>query len=333
MFIVSSYSLAVIFTIITMFCWGSWANTQKLAGKTWRFELFYWDYVIGILLTSLVFAFSLGSNGVEGRPFLSDINQADSGTLLSAFAGGVIFNLANILVVAAIAITGIAVAFPVGIGLALVLGVILNYIYKPEGDPFYLFAGVALVTAAIVLDAIAYKKMGGKGNKIQLKGILFAITGGILMAMFYRFVAGSMANSFSQPEAGKLTPYTAVVVFSVGVLVSNFLFNTILMKRPIEGSPVNYLQYFKGKPLIHLVGVLGGGIWCLGMSLNIIASGQAGYAISYGLGQGATLVAAIWGVFVWREFKGAPKGVNSLLAFMFLAFFAGLTLIIHSKFI
>ncbi|OIP84837.1 MAG: multidrug DMT transporter permease [Porphyromonadaceae bacterium CG2_30_38_12] len=333
MFLVSSYSLAVIFTIITMLCWGSWANTQKLAGKTWRFELFYWDYVIGILLLSLVFAFTLGSNGDEGRPFLKDIAQADVGAMFSAFVGGVIFNLANILVVAAIAITGMAVAFPVGIGLALVLGVVLNYIYKPEGDPLYLFTGVALVALAIVLDAMAYKKMASKENKIPLKGILLAITGGILMALFYRFVAGSMANSFSQPEVGKLTPYTAVFIFSVGVLVSNFLFNTILMKRPFEGSPVNYRQYFKGKLPIHLVGVLGGIIWCIGMSFSIIASGQAGFAISYGLGQGATLVAAIWGVFVWREFKGAPKGVNLLLAFMFLAFIAGLSLIILSKLI
>jgi len=316
-----------------MLCWGSWANTQKLAGKTWRFELFYWDYVIGILLLSLVFAFTLGSNGDEGRPFLKDIAQADVGAMFSAFVGGVIFNLANILVVAAIAITGMAVAFPVGIGLALVLGVVLNYIYKPEGDPLYLFTGVALVALAIVLDAMAYKKMASKENKIPLKGILLAITGGILMALFYRFVAGSMANSFSQPEVGKLTPYTAVFIFSVGVLVSNFLFNTILMKRPFEGSPVNYRQYFKGKLPIHLVGVLGGIIWCIGMSFSIIASGQAGFAISYGLGQGATLVAAIWGVFVWREFKGAPKGVNLLLAFMFLAFIAGLSLIILSKLI
>ena len=333
MFIVSNYSLAVIFTIITMLCWGSWANTQKLAGKTWRFELFYWDYVIGILLLSLVFAFTLGSNGAEGRSFLKDINQADLGSMLSAFVGGVIFNLANILVVAAIAITGMAVAFPVGIGLALVLGVVLNYLYKPEGDPLFLFTGVALVALAIVLDAMAYKKMASKENKIPLKGILLAITGGVLMALFYRFVAGSMANSFSQPEVGKLTPYTAVFIFSVGVLISNFLFNTILMKRPFEGIPVNYRQYFNGKPSIHLVGVLGGIIWCIGMSFSIIASGQAGFAISYGLGQGATLVAAIWGVFVWREFKGAPKGVNLLLTFMFLAFIAGLSLIILSKLI
>ena len=333
MYIISSYSLAVVFTIITMLCWGSWANTQKLAGKTWRFELFYWDYVIGIFLMSLLFAFTLGSIGAEGRSFLKDFAQADATSLAGAFLGGVIFNLANILVVAAIAITGMAVAFPVGIGLALVLGVILNYIYKPDGNPIVLFIGVALVTLAIILDALAYKKLAGKGNKIPLKGILLAIVGGILMSLFYRFVAGSMADSFANPEAGKLTPYTALVVFACGILVSNFLFNTILMKKPFEGKAVNYGHYFKGRLPIHLVGVLGGIIWCVGMSFSIIASGQAGYAISYGLGQGATLVAAIWGVFVWREFKGAPKGVNALLTFMFLAFLAGLSLIIVSKFI
>jgi glucose uptake protein len=333
MYIISSYSLAVLFTIITMLSWGSWANTQKLAGKTWRFELFYWDYVIGIFLMSLLFAFTLGSIGVEGRSFLKDIGQAEPGSLAGALLGGVIFNLANILVVAAIAITGMAVAFPVGIGLALVLGVILNYIYKPDGNPIVLFAGVALVTLAIILDALAYKRLAGKGNKVPLKGILIAIAGGILMSLFYRFVAGSMADSFTNPEAGKLTPYSAVVVFSFGILVSNLLFNTIIMKRPFEGMAVNYSQYFKGRLPIHLVGVFGGIIWCVGMSFSIIASGQAGYAISYGLGQGATLVAAIWGVFVWREFKGSPKGVNALLTFMFLAFIAGLLLIIISKFI
>ena len=133
MFIPGSYSLAVILCIITMLCWGSWANTQKLASKSWPFPLFYWDYAIGVLLLSLVFAFTLGSWGESGRPFLDDISQADSSTLFSAFLGGVIFNLANLLVVAAIDLAGMAVAFPVGIGIALVLGVLVNYIATPVG--------------------------------------------------------------------------------------------------------------------------------------------------------------------------------------------------------
>jgi len=111
-----------------MLCWGSWGNTQKLAGKTWRYELFYWDYVIGVLLFSLINAFTLGSIGSAGRSFIPDLMQADISNIGSAFLGGVIFNLANILLSAAIAIAGMSVAFPVGIGLALVLGVIINYI-------------------------------------------------------------------------------------------------------------------------------------------------------------------------------------------------------------
>lgn len=332
MYILSSYSLAVFFTIVTMLCWGSWANTQKMAGKTWRFELFYWDYVLGIFFMSLFFAFTLGSHGSAGRSFLPDLFQSNLSALSGAFIGGVVFNLANILIVAAIALTGMSVAFPVGIGLALVLGVIINYVYKPEGNPVFLFVGVALVAVAIVLDAMAYKKLASRENKIPLKGILLAISGGILMALFYRLVAGSMVNSFDNPETGKLTPYTAIVIFSSGILLSNFLFNTFIMKRPVEGAPVTYKNYFAGKFSIHGFGLLGGMIWCTGMSFSIIASGQAGYAISYGLGQGATLVAAIWGVFVWREFKGAPKNVNWLLTLMFLAFVSGLSLIILAKF-
>ncbi len=333
MCIVSSYSLAIVFTVITMLCWGGWANTQKLAGKTWRFELFYWDYVIGIFLMSLMFAFTMGSHGDQGRPFLNDLMQANFDSLKGAFIGGVIFNLANILVVAAIAITGMAVAFPVGIGIALVLGVLVNYIYKPDGNPLVLFLGVFLVALAIVLDSLAYKKMVSKKSNVPVKGILYAVIGGVLMALFYRFVAGSLTNSFANPEIGKLTPYTAIVVFSFGILISNFLFNTIMMKRPVEGPPLSYSDYFGGKKSIHLVGLLGGSIWCTGMLFNIIASGKVGYAISYGLGQGATLVAAIWGVFVWHEFKGAPKSVNFLLALMFGFFVLGLGLIVLAKFI
>jgi glucose uptake protein len=328
MYIVESYSVAVILTVITMLCWGSWANTQKLAAKTWRFELFYWDYVLGILLFSLILGFSLGSTGSTGMGFVENLKQAGWSSISGALAGGVIFNLANILIVAAIAIAGMSVAFPVGIGLALVLGVIINYFAVPQGNALQLFGGVALVGVAIIVDALAYRKKAAQSQKVPTKGIVLSVVGGILMALFYRFVASSMATNQQNPEAGMLTPYTAVFIFSLGVLISNFLFNTVLMKRPIEGMPVTYSQYFKGSFKEHLTGILGGMIWCLGMALSIIAAGKAGYAISYGLGQGATLIAALWGVFIWKEFKNAPKGVNTLLTLMFVLFVGGLGLII-----
>lgn len=331
MFIVNSYGLAVLFCVITMLCWGSWANTQKLASKNWRFELFYWDYAIGMLLFSLVSAFTLGSMGSEGRSFLNDLAQADMGNIGSALIGGVIFNAGNILLSAAIAIAGMAVAFPVAIGLALVLGVLVNYIGEQKGDPVFIFIGVALVVVAIILNALAYRRSASSTNKVSSKGILLSLVAGVLMSFFYRFIAASMdLHDFIHPAAGKMTPYTAVFIFSIGVFASNFLFNTILMRRPIEGSPTSYAAYFKGRFPTHLVGILGGLIWGLGNSFNLIAAGKAGAAISYGLGQGATLIAAFWGVFIWKEFRKAPKGTNRLIGAMFLFFIIGLACIVYA---
>jgi len=312
-----------------MLCWGSWANTQKLAQKSWRFELFYWDYVIGILLMSLLFSFTMGSTGELGRGFLNDLSQADMSKVGNALLGGIIFNAANILVAAAISIAGMSVAFPVGIGIALVLGVIVNYMANPQGNALWLSAGVALITVAIVIDAIAYRKKASQSQKVPTKGIVLSVVGGVLMALFYRFVASSMVHNFVQPEPGMLTPYTAVFIFSVGILISNFVFNTILMKKPFEGTPVTYAQYFKGSMKEHFTGILGGMIWCVGMTFSIIAAGKAGFAISYGLGQGATLVAALWGVFIWKEFKGS-KGTTGLLVSMFILFFIGIGMLIYA---
>jgi glucose uptake protein len=331
MFIIENYAVAVIFCVITMVCWGSWANTQKLAGKTWRFELFYWDYVIGILIFSIISAFTLGSFGNDGRPFLQDLSQANISNITSAFLGGIIFNAANILIAAAIAIAGMAVAFPVGIGIALILGVLINFIIAAKGNASLIFAGVILIAIAIVLNAIAYNKKNRDQKTVSKKGILLAISGGIMMSFFYRFIAVSMdLEDLHHPAAGKMTPYTAVFIFSVGIFISNFLFNTILIRKPFSGIPLRYTDYFAGKFKIHLVGFLGGLIWGIGNSFNLIAAGKAGPAISYGLGQGATLVAALWGVFIWKEFTDAPKGTNSLIAAMFLLFIAGLGLLIYA---
>ncbi|HAH60235.1 MAG: GRP family sugar transporter [Petrimonas sp.] len=331
MFIVNSYSLAIVFCFVTMLCWGSWGNTQKLAGKTWRYELFYWDYVIGVLALSLILAFTLGSVGSAGRSFIPDLAQADLKNIGSAFLGGIIFNAANILLSTAIAMVGMAVAFPVGIGLALVLGVIINYLGFQKGDPLFLFLGVGLVTVAILLNAVAYKSVSAENKKVTSKGIIISILAGLLMSFFYRFVAASMdLSNFENPAQGMMTPYTATVIFSLGIFISNFIFNTILMKRPIHGEPTHYKTYFKGKFPIHLVGILGGIIWGIGNSLNLIAAGKAGAAISYGLGQGATLVAALWGVFIWKEFKGASKKTTFMLVVMFILFLLGIISIIYA---
>jgi glucose uptake protein len=333
MFIVNSYTLAVIFCFITMLCWGSWGNTQKLSSKTWRYELFYWDYVIGMLLFALLIAFTMGSTGGQGRPFLQDLAQAEGGNIGKVILGGIIFNASNILLAASVSLAGISVAFPLGVGLALVIGVIVNYIGMPKGDPVILFLGVALIVVAVICNGIASGKANRSAEKSShnRKGIMLAIIAGVVMAFFYRFVAAAMdLSNFEYPAAGMLTPYSAIVVFSVGVLLSNFIFNTYAMKRPFVGAPVSYKDYFHGKFSTHLVGILGGAIWCLGTAFSYVAAGKAGAAISYALGQGAPMIAAIWGVFIWKEFKGGSKSVQWLLGLMFCLFITGLAVIILS---
>jgi len=332
MVVVEIYWLSIVMCFVTMLAWGSWANTQKLASQKWPFQLFYWDYSIGMILLAIILALTMGSVGDAGRSFISDLKVAESSALSTAFLGGVVFNISNILLVIAIDIAGLAVAFPLGVGLALVLGVSASYFTNPSGNPVLIFLGVALIVVAMILNATAYKRMPGEGNKNVNKGIIISIISGILMGLFYPIVISSMVTDFNVPEAGKLTPYTALVIFAIGIFISNFLFNSFAMYKPVSGEKTSYKEYFKlGTPKLHLIGILGGAIWGLGMLFNVVASGAAGPAISYGLGQGATMIAALWGVFVWKEFKGAPKGTNTIITFMFVAFVIGLGLIIAAK--
>ncbi len=334
MFVVHSPEVAVLLCFITMLCWGSWANTQKLASKEWRFQLFYWDYSIGVFLLSLLFAFTLGSMGSEGRRFVADLSQASWMSIFWAFLGGVIFNLANLLLVAAIDIAGLAVAFPIGIGIALVEGVALLYIGDPRGKLPLLVLGVAGVAVAIVVNAIAYRRLPAQGQRTVGKGIAISIVAGVLMGLFMMFVQWSMPEKDKGVVItdGRLYAYAAVVVFSVGLLASSFLWNSLLMARPFVGAPVPFGDYFtKGNPRLHAVGILGGMIWAVGTSMSIIAAGSASFAVSYGLGQGATMIAAFWGVFIWKEFKAAPVGTNKLLGAMFASYVIGLALIIWGR--
>ena len=336
MFIVTSSTLAVILCVVTMLCWGSWGNTQKLAGKSWRYELFYWDYIVGILLFSLVVGFTLGSNGDGGRAFLTDLGQLDATRAGSAILGGIIFNAANILLTAAVSISGLAIAWPIGLGIALVLGVFLNYILAPNGNPALLALGVALVLGSVICNGVASgKNSKTSGRGISKKGLTLTIVSGLLMGIFYPFVAYAMdLSSCTSPAAGMATPYSAFFLCALGAFLSNFVFNTILMRRPISGEPVTYRQYFAGRPVTHLVGILGGCIWGLGTMLSYICSGKEanlGPAISYALGQGSPMIAALWGIFIWKEFKGANAAVRLLLFFMFVAFIVGVYTIIAAR--
>lgn len=332
MVLVQNYTLAVFLCALAMICWGSWQNTQNLIGKTWRFELYYWDFSIGILLFALLMAFTFGSIGTEGRSFIPDLKQADPGNLLSAAIGGVIWNVGTLLLVAGISVAGMSVAFPIGGGIGWTLGILINYIGKPEGNPLFLFGGTTFIILAIILSMLSYRKLAVHQKKPTLKGILLSFAAGLCIAFFYRFVASSLAVDFSPAEAGKISSYTAVVFFSLGALVCTILLNPLFMAKPVQGEQVKIKEWVKGGSGTHLLGMLGGAIWCLGNSVSFMSVGAASPAISYGLSNSAPVVAAIWGIFVWKEFKDAPKGTNLLLAMMFGCYLVGLVLIVYSRF-
>jgi glucose uptake protein len=332
MVLVQNYGLAVFLCFVAMICWGSWQNTQNLIGKEWRFELFYWDYTIGIVLFSLIMAFTFGSFGDQGRSFLPDLAQADTKNLISSAIGGFIWNIGTLLLVASISIAGMSVAFPIGGGIGWTLGILINYIGRPEGNPTLLFGGTAVIILAILLSMQSYRKLASHQKKPSFKGIALAFLAGLCIAFFYRFVASSMATDFGPADAGKISSYTAVVFFSFGALLSTIIVNPFFMAKPVQGEPVKMSEWLKGRPKAHLLGMLGGTIWCLGNSVSFMSVGAASPAISYGLSNAAPVVAALWGIFLWKEFRDAPKGTNTLLSLMFAFYIVGLVLIVYSRF-
>jgi glucose uptake protein len=315
-----TYAAALIFMVLSMLCWGSWANTIKLC-PGYRFQLFYWDYVIGLLMGTLIWGVTLGSAGGAGLPFFADIAHANGRHVWLAIAGGAIFNVANLLLVAAIDIAGLAVAFPVGIGLALVVGAVSSYAIAPAGNPALLFGGIAVVVVAIVLDAAAYR-LREQQRSVTTRGVVLSLISGVLMGSFYPFVSRAMSG------AGAPGPYATSFYFAVGVGLCALIANAVLMRRPLDGrEPVAFRGYRGARGSWHIWGVVGGAVWCTGAIFNFVASRAhiVGPAVSYSIGQGATMISAGWGVFVWHEFLSAPRRSKTLLAWMFVFFVCGLT--------
>ncbi|MGA7341289.1 MAG: AcrB/AcrD/AcrF family protein [Terracidiphilus sp.] len=323
MLLPETYHAALFLMVLSMLCWGSWANTLKLCPR-YRFQLFYWDYAIGMALGVVALGLTAGSLGSAGAPLFADMARTAPVLIVYAMVGGAVFNVANLLLVAAIEVAGLAVAFPVGIGLALVIGAVSNYVITPVGNPLLLFGGVALVAVAIVLDAAAYRKREASARATTTRGIVISLVAGVLMGCFYPFVARALSGVPGQPAPG---PYAVSVFFVVGLLISTVPANWLLMVKPLDGKPrVDGADYGRAPLGWHLAGILGGAIWCLGGVANFVASGAhlVGPAVSYTIGQGATMVSACWGVFVWREFAGAPRAARVLLFFMFVFFLLGL---------
>jgi glucose uptake protein len=333
MMIVHSYPLAIALCMLTTACWGSWANTLKMEPPSYGFSLFYWDQAVGYLLLPLLIGLTFGSLGTGGRSLIADLQQGSANSYEWALLGGVVFNLANILFMSAIDVAGMAVAYPIGIGIALVEGVLINYIAQPRGNPVLIFTGVGFIMTAIILDGLAYRNhqcRTSQPGEVR-KGVSLALAGGILMGLFYYLVLRSVSPDFNHLVPGKFGPYAAVLIYSAGSLVSNLVFNSYLMSHPFKGAKVKYSDYFSpGTMKFHAIGALGGVTNGIGVTASFVASKAASPAIAYGLGQGGTMIAAIWGVFVWKECKGATRATKWMIALMFVFFLAGLILLVRA---
>jgi glucose uptake protein len=322
MFTPPSLTVALLMMITSAVCWGSWANTYK-GVRNYRFELFYWDYAIGIFAVSLFLAFTIGSTGNNSASFLNNVRSADTANIVNALIGGALFNLANLLLVAAIDMAGLAVAFPISIGIALVVGVVLSYVLQPRGNAIYLGLGVACAFVAVILDGKAYGDLASIGRSISKKSVITCVVSGILMGLWAPFMTHAMTRG------NPLGPYSAAVFLTLGALLSCFIWNVYFMKYPLVGEPVSFRGFFQGPASGHLLGLFGGCIWGVGTVFNLAAASFTGVAISYAIGQSAPMVAALWGILAWKEFENSGKRAKAYLALMFV--FYGLAIFLIAR--
>lgn len=319
MYIPGSYTIALTMMLLGMFFWGSWPNTYKLTSK-WRFELFYWDYALGIFLTAILVGLTMGTF-FGGTTFLENLRGGDGTSWGYALLAGFLWNIGNILLVAGVALVGLAVAFPVAIGMALIVGVIGSYIVTPRGNPALLFSGVALVLLAVIVNSLAYRSAASSRPKISSAGLWICILSGVLFSGF----GPLLAKSYSTPKP--LAPYGVEVLFTLGALISTIPVNLYFMRKPVEGPPLTFQNYRAGTAGAHCAGLLGGFFWGLGTTFTFVPMAMVGTALAYAIGQSNPLVAALWGVFVWHEFRGAPAKSRALVGLMFLLYIGGVLLL------
>ena len=320
MFVPHTFATALLMILTCAICWGSWANTYK-GVKNYRFELFYWDYAVGIFLIAVALAFTIGSSSNDASSFLNNVRAADRSNIIYTLAGGAVFNLANLLLVAAIDLAGLAIAFPVSIGIAMVVGVVSSYVLQPKGNAALLAAGVTCAVFAVILDGKAYGNLERANRSVSRKSIIICVVSGILMGLWAPFVTHAMT------QGNTLGPYSIGVFLTLGALLSCFVWNVYFMKNPLVGESVNFREFFHGPASGHMLGLLGGLIWGAGTVFNLVAANFTGVAISYAIGQSAPMVAALWGVLAWKEFQGANRRAKTFLALMFVFYALAILLI------
>lgn len=319
MYIPETFAAAFGLMLLSMLCWGSWANAFSMTRGQYRFELFYWDYAVGIMVGVLLFAAVLGPQSAIFH------GAMDPGKAAWGIASGMVFSIGTVLLVAAISLAGMAVAFPVCVGLAMLIGGSVSWCIEAAVPAVPMAIGLALILMSVILDAAAYRAKSGKVAS-SAHGIIIAIIGGLFTGAFPPCLQQAMVG----PNA--LDPYAAVVMLGVGILGCTMITNYGFMRRPIAGGePVGFRQFLSAPMRFHLFGILGGIVWAAGTVSNFVAGGKVSVAISYAFGGGATIVTALWGIFLWKEFQGAPRRSYGYLFAMLVSFLCGVVVIAWAK--
>jgi glucose uptake protein len=316
MIVPTTHAISLLVAILAMVCWGSWANTYKLAGN-WRFELYGYDFALGVVLAALAAALTLGTLGSE-LSFSDNFLIAGRLKMAAGVGCGIVLNLAVFLILAAVSVAGMSVAFPISFGVAMVAG-------ARHGTGIAWIAGLVLVAVAVVMDAIAWASADRPARLAATKGIVLSLAGGLFLAAFFPLA------SWAQTEDNGLGPYSLVLLLAAGVLVSTFVYNMYFLNLPVQGPALGISDYFGGSSSQHLLGLTGGAVWCVGTMAFLVVERvpvavQAG-RLGNGLFQATPLVSALWGLLAWREFRGAGRGTKLLVAGTLLLFACGVALL------
>jgi glucose uptake protein len=306
MYIPATYGTALILMLTSMVCWGSWPNLLKRL-PAWRLEYFYFDFTVGLLVTAVLYGMTLGSGETGASGFIATLWHAGPREAWFAVVGGFIWNFGNILLLNSIMLVGLAVAFPIAAIPAIVLGIGASYWLNPVGNAVALVTSAVLLLIAAQTTAAAYGRLGSVVTAHRSKGIAVALISGFLIGFFPPFVTAAFSGS-----AG-LDAYALTTFFTVGAFLATLVSLPVLLKKPLVGEAGKLAGYFGGSTGQHVLGLLAGAIWCTGTVFNFISASLVGVAISVGIGSGAPMVGALWGVFVWGEFASGDRKAKRLI--------------------
>lgn len=326
--------------MLSFLCLGLWPNTFKRTGPQWRFELFYFDFAIGAILLAVLAAFTFGTFGSE-MAFDDRMLVAGRSAQVWAIAAGFLFNLGNMLFVAAMSLIGVSAAFPLSAGLALIIASLLNF--RAENVVF-LISGIVLLLIGLVLDGTACRLRdlgiggGAKGaqkpvakappkakTRRTTKGILIALLSGIPLGLFYPLFTKGAAGDFG------LGPYAGLLLFCVGIIIATVIFNFYFMNIAIEGGAIAFNAYFRGRASQHFLGFMGGALWAAGaLAAAVASSAPPGVGLSASLRLivplASVILALLSGLWIWKEFPAKTNNASIYIGMAVVVFACGLVL-------